>query len=74
MTIKEQIIAQENAFYYFIKSFVLDDESWHLLNALASHEQVYVLSGIIRDFLTGEYEGVRDFDCVLVHGNITMVR
>ena len=70
MTIKEQIIAQENAFYYFIKSFVLDDESWKLLNALASHEQVYVLSGIIRDFLTGEYEGVRDFDCVLVHGNI----
>lgn len=70
MTIKEQIIAQENAFYYFIKSFVLDDESWKLLNALASHEQVYVLSGIIRDFLTGEYKGVRDFDCVLVHGNI----
>lgn len=70
MTIKEQIIAQENAFYYFIKTFVLDDESWKLLNALASHEQVYVLSGIIRDFLTGEYEGVRDFDCVLVHGNI----
>lgn len=70
MRIKEQIIAQENAFYYFIKTFVLDDESWKLLNALASHEQVYVLSGIIRDFLTGEYEGVRDFDCVLVHGNI----
>ncbi len=70
MTIKEQIIAQENAFYYFIKTFVLEDESWTLLNVLASHEQVYVLSGIIRDFLTGEYEGVRDFDCVLVHGNI----
>lgn len=70
MTIKEQIIAQENAFYYFIKTFVLDDESWTLLNVLASHEQVYVLSGIIRDFLTGDYEGVRDFDCVLVHGNI----
>lgn len=70
MTIKEQIIAQENAFYYFIKTFVLDDESWTLLKVLASHEQVYVLSGIIRDFLTGDYEGVRDFDCVLVHGNI----
>lgn len=70
MTIKEQIIAQENAFYYFIKTFVLEDESWTLLNVLASHEQVYVLSGIIRDFLTGDYEGVRDFDCVLVYGNI----
>lgn len=73
MTIREQIKAQENAFYYFIKTFVLDAESWELLNVMASHEQVYVLSGIIRDFLTGEYGGARDFDCVLVHGNIKNV-
>lgn len=73
MTIREQIKAQENAFYYFIKTFVLDAESWKLLNVMASHEQVYVLSGIIRDFLTGEYGGARDFDCVLVHGNIKNV-
>lgn len=73
MTIREQIKAQENAFYYFIKTFVLDAESWELLNIMASHEQVYVLSGIIRDFLTGEYGGARDFDCVLVHGNIKNV-
>lgn len=73
MTICEQIKAQENAFYYFIKTFVLDAESWELLNVMASHEQVYVLSGIIRDFLTGEYGGARDFDCVLVHGNIKNV-
>ena len=31
MTIKEQIIAQENAFYYFIKNFVLEDESTYFL-------------------------------------------
>lgn len=73
MTIREQIKAQENAFYYFIKTFVLDAESWELLNVMASHEQAYVLSGIIRDFLTGEYGGARDFDCVLVHGNIKNV-
>lgn len=73
MTIREQIKAQENAFYYFIKTFVLDAESWELLNVMASHELVYVLSGIIRDFLTGEYGGARDFDCVLVHGNIKNV-
>lgn len=73
MTIREQIKAQENAFYYFIKTFILDAESWELLNVMASHEQVYVLSGIIRDFLTGEYGGARDFDCVLVHGNIKNV-
>lgn len=73
MNIHEQIKAQEGAFYYFIKAFILDDESWKVLLSLASHEQVYVLSGVIRDFLTGEYNGARDFDCVLVHGNIKNV-
>lgn len=73
MTIKERIIAQEDAFYYFIKAFVLDRESWKILVSLASHEPIYVLSGIIRDFLTGEYNGARDFDCVLAHGKIKNV-
>lgn len=69
-TIRDQIVAQEKAFYYFIKSFILDNESWEVLNILASKEKVYVLSGIIRDFLTGDFAGARDFDCVLVDGNI----
>lgn len=69
-TIRDQIVAQEEAFYYFIKSFILDNESWEVLNILASKEKVYVLSGIIRDFLTGDFAGARDFDCVLVDGNI----
>ena len=74
MTIREHIKAQEGAFYYFIKAFILDDESWKILLSLAAHEQVYVLSGVIRDFLTGEYNGARDFDCVLVHGNIKNIK
>ena len=74
MTIREQIKAQEKAFYYFIKAFILDAESWNVLESLASQEQVYVLSGVIRDFLTGEYSGARDFDCVLVRGNIKDIR
>ena len=73
MTIREQIVGQEKAFYVFIKTFILDEESWRILNTLASQEQVYVLSGVIRDFLTGEYSGARDFDCVLVHGNVKNV-
>lgn len=73
MTTSDQIVAQEEAFFYFIKTFILDDESWKILNALASQEQIYVLSGVIRDFLTGEYNGARDFDCVLVYGNIKNV-
>ena len=69
MTIQDAIIAQEPAFYYFIKTFILDNDSWQVLKVLSSHDNVYVLSGVIRDFLTGDYEGARDFDIVLQHGN-----
>lgn len=69
MTIQQKIIAQEKAFYYFIKDLVLDKESWDMLNLISRHDHVYVLSGIIRDFLTGDYNGARDFDCVLLHGH-----
>lgn len=64
------IDAQSESFYHFIKTFVLDKESWNVLNSITKHDQVYVLSGIIRDFLTGDYEGARDFDCVLLKGGI----
>lgn len=64
------IDAQSESFYHFIKTFVLDKESWDVLNSITKHDQVYVLSGIIRDFLTGDYEGARDFDCVLLKGGV----
>lgn len=69
MTIRDAIIAQEPAFYYFVKTFILDEDSWKALEVLTNHDQVYVLSGVIRDFLTGDYNGARDFDIVLQHGN-----
>lgn len=69
MSIRDIITAQEPAFNLFIKTFVLDDESWRALNQLARHDHVYVFSGVIRDFLTGDYDGARDFDIVLLHGN-----
>ncbi len=37
MTIREQIIAQVEAFYYFIKVFVLDDESWKVSVRILGH-------------------------------------
>lgn len=70
MSIRDSIIAQAPAFYYFIKDFILDKMSWQTLNHLSEHDQVYVLSGVIRDFLTGDYDGSRDFDVVLLHGNL----
>lgn len=69
MSIRDTIIAQEPAFYYFIKEFILDRDSWQALNILLSRDHVFILSGVIRDFLTGDYDGARDFDIVLLHGN-----
>lgn len=66
--IASRIHSQEKSFYLFIRDFVLDNQSWNLLNNLASHDHVFILSGIIRDFLTGDYNGARDFDCVLLNG------
>lgn len=68
--IAHQIRLQEKSFYIFIKDFVLDNEGWKTLNKLACKDNVYVLSGIIRDFLTGDFDGARDFDCVLLRGSI----
>lgn len=69
MSVSDDIISQEQSFYQFIKTFVLDKDSWHALNRLAQRDNVYVLSGVIRDFLTGDYYGTRDLDIVLLHGD-----
>ena len=68
--IAHSIHLQEKSFDLFIKDFVLDEEGWLALNNLTHNDHVYILSGIIRDFLTGDFDGVRDFDCVLLKGNI----
>lgn len=48
----------------------MDEKGWEALNNLTHNDHVYILSGIIRDFLTGDFAGARDFDCVLLRGNI----
>lgn len=68
--IARSIHLQEKSFDLFIKDFVLDEEGWFALNNLTHNDHVYILSGIIRDFLTGDFDGVRDLDCVLLKGNI----
>lgn len=70
LQIANQIHLQEKSFNLFIKDFVLDKEGWDTLNNLTRNDHVYIFSGIIRDFLTGDFDGVRDFDCVLLNGNI----
>lgn len=70
MTIPEQIRAQEESFHLFIRDVVLSSESWKTLSIIASHDHVFILSGIIRDFLTGKFNGYRDFDCTVLNGYI----
>lgn len=68
--LSQQIHLQEKSFNIFVKDFVLDENSWMVLNNLTLNDHVYIFSGIIRDFLTGDFDGVRDFDCVLLKGDL----
>lgn len=63
--IAEIINSQAKSFKFFLKSIVLDKETWNVLQEISKEEDVFIFSGIIRDFLSGEFDGVRDFDCVL---------
>lgn len=56
---------QAKAFKYFLRNIVLDKLSYQVLELIASRCDVFIFSGVIRDFLTGEYEYSRDFDCVI---------
>ena len=59
------IHSQARSFKTFLRDVVLDTDTWAVLKKLVQENDVYVFSGIIRDFLLGEYCGTRDFDCVL---------
>lgn len=63
--IAEIINSQAKAFKFFLKNIVLDEVTYDALELLANHNDVFIFSGIIRDFLTGNFESVRDFDCVI---------
>lgn len=63
--IRKDINAQSRAFKFFIQKYVLDDESFELLCQISKVTDVYIFSGIIRDFLIGEVDYVRDLDIVV---------
>ena len=62
--IENFINSQSGSFYLYVKHFLLDNESWTLLNNLANQTNVYVFSGVIRNFFLGIFE-TRDLDIVL---------
>lgn len=55
---------QAKSFKYFLRNIVLDQLSYEVLELIARQNDVFIFSGVIRDFLTGNYEFSRDFDCV----------
>lgn len=59
------INSQAKSFKYFLKSIVLDNATWNILQELSDDGDVFIFSGIIRDFLSGQFYGIRDFDCVI---------
>lgn len=65
----KDIHAQEQSFKHFLKYILGDEELWLLLNFIAKHNQIFIFSGIIRDFLTGIFDGIRDVDIVLQNTN-----
>lgn len=61
-----RIIDEQNlSFGYFLKTYLLNERSWDVIQEIVKRSDIYVFSGIIRDFLTGSYSGVRDLDFVL---------
>lgn len=64
---EENIQAQAPSFGLFLEQFLLDKKASETFKSIASHYDIYVFSGIIRDFLTGDIATipVRDIDFVI---------
>lgn len=60
---------QERSFKRLLELVLGDEELWELLNFVAKYNQVFIFSGVIRDFFTGMFNGVRDIDVVLQNTN-----
>lgn len=68
---EENIQAQAPSFRLFLEKFLLDKKASDTFKSIASHYDIYVFSGIIRDFLTGDIAAIpiRDIDFV-VEGDV----
>lgn len=69
-TISEIVNVQACSFDFFLRRQVLDNQICSILDKLLKHSDVYVLSGVIRDFLTGSFSGIRDLDFVITESEV----
>ena len=60
---------QAQSFKLFLDTYILTPKVKSAIEELSEHSTVYIFSGIIRDFLTGVIDGVRDCDIVIHRGN-----
>lgn len=65
--IGDSISKQNRSFKFYLKEFLLDSDSWNLLTLISEQTNVYIFSGVIRNFLLGYLEN-RDLDIVV--GNL----
>lgn len=61
----KNIIAQEKSFKAYLMQFVLDKDCKNALEFLSNYTDIYIFSGLIRNFLIGEALNCRDIDIVL---------
>lgn len=62
--IRKKIAEQTPSFSEYLRVFVLGNEMYSLLENVSSQSEVYIFSGVIRNFLLGEYSS-RDLDVVV---------
>lgn len=60
----QYIKEQERSFYYFLRDFLLDKDTFAILENIAKDTDVYIFSGVIRNFFLGYFE-FRDIDIVI---------
>lgn len=59
---------QARSFKLFLDRFILSPKVRNSIEEISKHSSVYIFSGIIRDFLTGVIDVVRDCDIVINPG------
>ncbi len=62
---RQNIIDRGNAFQNYIEVFVLHESAKRLLDALSRHCDVYIFSGVIRDYFLERSGDSRDLDIVV---------
>ena len=62
--LNKHINSKTSDFLDYLRVYIIDDESFEILEELASDSDIYIIGGIIRDFFLGRIGFARDLDFV----------